>query len=86
MERVVGLEEANAATDKQTVLIIDEADKLFIDDLKKPLTNCKACIGFTATIPNHKQETCFEARWLKHLNFEIRSSFGFDDELKSVIC
>ena len=48
-----------------TVLLIDEADKLLVDDLGKAPSNCRACIGFTATIPNHEQEACFEARWLK---------------------
>ena len=53
LKRVVGLEEAAAVSNNQTVLLIDEADKLIIDDLQLAPKNCRACIGFTATIPNH---------------------------------
>ena len=53
LERVVGLKEASKASDSQTILLIDEADKLLIDDLQEAPKNCRACIGFTATIPNH---------------------------------
>ena len=62
----MGLEAAARASSKQTVLLIDEADKPLMDDLGKAPSNCRACIGFTATIPNQEQEACFEARWLKH--------------------
>ena len=53
--RVVGLSEAEAASDSRTVLLIDEADKLLIDDLKMPPRNCRACIGSeaNASIPNN---------------------------------
>ena len=53
LKRVVGLAEAKEASDKHTILLIDEADKLLIDDLQEAPKNCRACIGFTATIPNH---------------------------------
>ena len=50
------------------------------------LRYCRACIGFTATIPDHKQESCFEARWLNHLKFEIRSNFRYLEEPKGIDC
>ena len=71
-------------TDKKTVILIDEADKQLIDDRKKPPTQCKVCIGFTATIPSHDQTSCFETRWLQSLNFSIKSDFGYDQKLKKV--
>ena len=54
LKRVVGLQAATAASDNNTVILIDEADKILIDELGKVPTKCRACIGFTATIPNHE--------------------------------
>ena len=82
----MGLAEASDASDNQTVLLIDEADRLLIDDLQEAPKNCRACIGFTATIPDHSQESCFEAMWLKHLKFEIRINFGYSETLKDIDC
>ena len=82
----MGLEKAEAASNNSTVLLIDEADKLLIDNLGKAPSNCRACIGFTATIPNHEQEACFEARWLKDQHFSIRSDFGYKQETKDIDC
>ena len=78
LKRVVGLKAATDESDKNTVILIDEADRLLIDDLSKAPTNCRTCIGFTATIPNHEQDSCFEARWLRYLNFSIKSNFGYE--------
>ena len=82
----MGLEKAEAASNNSTVLLIDEADKLLIDNLGKAPSNCRACIGFTATIPNHKQEAYFETTWLKHQNFCISSDFGYEQETKGIDC
>ena len=44
-----------AEADDNAVVLVDEADKLFVDDVQKPLKRCKACIGFTATIPSGRE-------------------------------
>ena len=51
LKLVVGIEEINNEANKDTLLLIDEADKLFIDDVNCLPKNYKACTGFTATIP-----------------------------------
>ena len=55
LKLVVGIEQAMAEADDNAVVLVDEADKLFVDDVKKPVKRCKACIGFTATIPSGRE-------------------------------
>ena len=51
----MGIKAAEEVTDKNTIVLVDEADKLFIDDVEGPPRDYKACIGFTATIPSGKE-------------------------------
>ena len=50
--------------------MVDEADKLFVDDVKGTLKRCKACIGFTATIPSGREGEVVQSR-LENLKFEV---------------
>ena len=77
------MEEAEERSDKDTVLLVDEADKLFVDDKKNPPVNCKAIIGFTATIPSGAEGGYIEKRLKDKLNFLICDNFGYPpDEMK----
>lgn len=71
------MEEAEERSDKDTVLLVDEADKLFVDDKKNPPVNCKAIIGFTATIPSGAEGGYIEKRLKDKLNFLICDNFGY---------
>ena len=51
VKRVVGWEQAISEKGPTTVYVIDEADKLFVDDSRPLPTPSKAVIAFTATVP-----------------------------------
>ena len=55
LRRVVGMKAAKDVADKSTIVLVDEADKLYIDNREHPLKDCIACIGFTATIPTGEE-------------------------------
>ena len=75
----MGIKAAEEVTDKNTIILVDEADKLFIDDLQGPPKVCQACIGFTATIPTGKEGEVVQDR-LDKLNIKIWNNFGYKDE------
>ena len=56
LQQVVGIEAAEKVEDKNKIILVDEADKMFIDDVKRPPKNCKVCIGLTGTIPSNKSK------------------------------
>ena len=62
LKLVVGIEEINEVANKDTILLIDEADKLFIDEINCLPANIKACTGFTATIPSCKESEIVQER------------------------
>ena len=76
LERVVGIKAAERISDKNTIVLVDEADKLFIDDLERPPKDRKACIGFTATIPSGKEGEVVQGR-LEKLNVKIWDQLGY---------
>ena len=66
----VGLQRVREEDDKNALILVDEADKLFIDDMEEPPRKRKACIGFTATIPSGKEGKVVQNR-LEKLNVKI---------------
>ena len=76
MERVVGMKAAEEVADKNTIVLVDEADKLFIDDMEEPPRYRRACIGFTATIPSGKEGQVVQNR-LEKLNIKIWDQLGY---------
>ena len=43
------------------------------------MKHCKACIGFTATIPSGREGEIVQSR-LESLNFEIWKQFGYQND------
>ena len=82
LKLVVGIEEINNEANKDTLLLIDEADKLFIDDVNCLPKNYKACTGFTATIPSSQESDIVQKRLGKILNFGILGDWGYPDEAR----
>ena len=80
LKLVVGNEEMKKETNKDTILLIDEADKMFIDDMNCLPGNQKACTGFTATIPSSREGEIVRERLIEKLNFGILSDWGYPDE------
>ena len=72
----VGLQRVREEPDENALILVDEADKLFIDDVEEPPRKCKACIGFTATIPSGKEGKVVQDR-LEKLNVKIWSQLGY---------
>ena len=68
--RVVGIEAAYRETNKDTIILVDEADQLFVKEKRKPPRDCKVCCGFTATIPEGESQS-FIGRRLVTLGFKI---------------
>ena len=52
---MVGLKEAEAETNVKTVVIVDEADHFFIDELAIPM-KARCVVGLTATLPEPSDE------------------------------
>ena len=49
--RVVSIDAAEGISDNNAIILVDEADKIFVWDKRKPPKKCRACIGLTATVP-----------------------------------
>ena len=75
IERVVGLAAAKPHLSPKTVLLVDEADKIFIDQGLVPPSKCLACIGFTATIPTNGDGWSFVNSRLVSLGFKVLDHF-----------
>ena len=71
LKLVVGIEEMDQEADRDTLLLIDEADKMLIDDMNGLPRNYKACTGFTATIASNEESNIVKKRLEKTLNFGI---------------
>ena len=80
MKSVVGIEEMDQEADRDTLLLIDEADKMLIDDMKCLPRNYKACTGFTATIASSDESNIVKKRLEKTLNFGIKADWGYPVE------
>ena len=78
IKRVVGWENALNHSSPNTIYIVDEADKIFVDDAQRLPTRFKAIIAFTATVPQHEQEGEFVQRRLDSLKFNVIQDLGFD--------
>ena len=79
LKLVVGIEQAMVEATDNAVVLVDEADKLFVDDVKGTLKRCKACIGFTATIPSGREGEVVQSR-LENLKFEIWRQLGYQHD------
>ena len=79
LKQAVGMKAAERISNKDSIILIDEADKLLIDDAEEPPKNCKACIGFTATIPSGKEGDVVQDR-LKKFKIEIWNNFGYKND------
>ena len=71
LKLVVGIEEMVKETNRNTLLLVDEADKLFIDEVNGLPKNYKACTAFTATIPTNDESEIVQNRLTKMLNFGV---------------
>ena len=72
----VGLQRVREEPDENALILVDEADKLFIDDVEEPPRKCKACIGFTATIPSGEEGVVVQNR-LEQLKVKIWNKLGY---------
>ena len=71
VKRVVGWENALNYSAHTTIYIVDEADKIFVDNAQRLPPRFKAIIAFTATVPQHDQEGEFVQKRLDSLNFNV---------------
>ena len=62
LHRVVSIDAAEGISDKNTLILVDEADKLFVWDKSRPPKKCKACIGLTATVPHSEGRSYIQER------------------------
>ena len=70
--RVVGLEAGVRNCDKSSIMIVDEADKIFIDELQDVPKQLKCLIGLTASVPEKRgQEGGFIHERLEHIGFHL---------------
>ena len=72
----VGLKRVREEPDENALVLVDEADKLFVDDAEEPPRKCKACVGFTATIPSGKEGVVVQNR-LEQLKVKIWNELGY---------
>ena len=75
--REVGWNKALEHAGNNTIYIIDEADKLFVDDAVQLPAQYKSVIAFTATVPQNNQDGIIVQERLKDLRFEVVSDLGF---------
>ena len=79
--RLVGWDDVSEVSTENTIIIVDEADHFFIDEVKSLPRKYKSCIAFTATIPQNSQESGFIKERLDNLNFTLMKNLGYDDSL-----
>ena len=79
LKRAVGMKAAERISNKESIILVDEADKLLVDDAEEPPKNFKACIGFTATIPSGTEGKVVQDR-LRKFRVEIWNNFGYKND------
>ena len=60
--RVVSIDAAAGISDTNALILVDEADKIFVWDKSRPPKKCKACIGLTATVPDSEGRSYIRKR------------------------
>ena len=60
--RVVSIDAAEGISDTNALILVDEADKIFVWDKSRPPKKCKACIGLTATVPDSEGRSYIQKR------------------------
>ena len=83
MKRVTSIADAAKESKEDTIILVDEADKLFVDDGLDPPKKCKVCIGFTATIPSGDEGYFVQSR-LQNLGFHIWKELGYKEEVREI--
>ena len=78
VERVVGWETALSHSGHNTIYVVDEADKFFVDDTMELPPAYKSVIAFTATVPQDEQEGETVRSRLTSLGFEVINELGFE--------